>query len=633
MPFFKLGNRVEVSRNQEDIVALSDGTVLQVGTSAGGAFGWQAYEVDGTPIGGFHSINTRGIPGLPFSQEVEAAPDGGFWIMAQSASGSPVGLLNDDVFVRRFDADLEPVTDFGRVSRPKADRQDTGAIAVGPAGQASVSFTDHSATTTSTRFYETGGFAFNNTTRGTDVYRVLLDSDGSVSGPLRPAHLAKEPSPEGSIISNAGIQVAGQPAILANGSTVIPYFDVTVGIRPGTNNVMARPSISVSIDRNEIDVFAPDNFNSGPLEITPTQTILPQAVALDGGGFIVTWTMTLKDEGQFVSALFAQAYSAGGGPVGPQVRVSPIGLNVTTNAELVPMNTGGAAIIYNVRPVAAGLQADVIATTLSAEGVLGDVHEVATGPASQSVQSATRSPEGSILVTYIEGTSAFTERLVFDDGQSSTFTGTNTRDVYHGDSLKNWVDAEGGNDFVRLNAGNDRGHGGNGNDTVRGGDGHDLITGGRGQDNLLGERGFDTISGGGGNDTILGGSFADHLDGGANDDMLRGQAGDDMIAGGNGNDTLNGAAGDDTLDGGAGFDRMFGGAGADTFVLRRGPVQSDEIRGFAVGVDRIAIDGDSLDGIEVINADGNSILVLGDGVEAVLVGVTATLAELDLLLI
>ena len=273
-----------------------------------------------------------------------------------------------------------------------------------------------------------------------------------------------------------------------------------------------------------------------------------KAVALDGGGFVVSWTGTIRDEGILVRALFAQVYYAGGDEVGDAVRVSPIGLDVTSGTELVAMGTGGAAIIYNLRPAFGGLQADVVATTLSSTGLLGDLHEVANGELGQLLKSAVRAPDESLLVTYSEGNSTFTERLVFDDGESAVFTGTEAGESYSGSRLKDWVDAEGGNDVLRLRAGNDNGHGGDGNDTLIGGNGKDNLTGGRGRDSLNGGKGSDTLNGGAGNDT------------------LAGARGNDILVGGFGNDTMVGGGGVDTFV----FERNFGNDTIDKFRLSQG---------------------------------------------------------------
>jgi Ca2+-binding RTX toxin-like protein len=157
--------------------------------------------------------------------------------------------------------------------------------------------------------------------------------------------------------------------------------------------------------------------------------------------------------------------------------------------------------------------------------------------------------------------------------------------------------------------------GGAGNDTIFGGAADDMVQLGAdyGQDVIDGAGGRDfvvftaatsavvvnlqagTASGGGpagAGATLIsvedayGGRFADHItgDGGANE--LGGEGGNDTLIGGAGNDTLAGAAGNDSLEGGAGADWfVFGSSGANN---------ADRARDFVSGIDKIALENDSL---------------------------------------
>ncbi|MBC8130839.1 MAG: calcium-binding protein [Rhizobiaceae bacterium] len=86
-----------------------------------------------------------------------------------------------------------------------------------------------------------------------------------------------------------------------------------------------------------------------------------------------------------------------------------------------------------------------------------------------------------------------------------------------------------------------------------GGEGGDRLTGGSGVDRLFGRDGNDQLFGGSGNDLVHGGAGDDRLFGQAGNDRLFGAAGDDVLVDGLGNDRLSGGAGDDRFDFSSGF--------------------------------------------------------------------------------
>lgn len=128
--------------------------------------------------------------------------------------------------------------------------------------------------------------------------------------------------------------------------------------------------------------------------------------------------------------------------------------------------------------------------------------------------------------------------------------------------------------------------GGSAGDTIIGNGVANRLDGRGGDDILRGLDGPDKLLGASGNDTLGGGAGADFLDGGSGNDRLKS---------GNGDDTLRGGAGSDFLYGGAGDDQLSGGSGRDTFFFAT-PLDArnnvDEIGGFSVRDDRIALDTD-----------------------------------------
>ncbi len=108
------------------------------------------------------------------------------------------------------------------------------------------------------------------------------------------------------------------------------------------------------------------------------------------------------------------------------------------------------------------------------------------------------------------------------------------------------------------------------------------------------------LDGGGGNDTLWGA---------AGDDVLLGNAGNDLLQGGLGNDTLTDTSGNNLLDGGAGVDALTGGAAHEIFV---GGAGADTIT-TGGGADIIAFNKG--DGADVVNASvgTDDTLAVGGG--------------------
>ena len=87
--------------------------------------------------------------------------------------------------------------------------------------------------------------------------------------------------------------------------------------------------------------------------------------------------------------------------------------------------------------------------------------------------------------------------------------------------------------------------------------------GGAGDDLISGESNKDALFGQTGDDVLMGGDQDDYLDGGAGQDFLNGESGHDALVGGADDDLLEGQAGKDLLVGGQGEDIGNGGSGDD----------------------------------------------------------------------
>lgn len=144
-------------------------------------------------------------------------------------------------------------------------------------------------------------------------------------------------------------------------------------------------------------------------------------------------------------------------------------------------------------------------------------------------------------------------------------------DVIYSSTGKDWIFAQGGNDFIDAGADDDVAFGEAGNDTILGQGGNDVLNGDsenldaalHGNDYLDGGDGDDKLEGGGGSDYLVGGAGADIL---AGDGAALAYQGNDLLDGGTGDDQLFGGGGNDTLMGGAGTDMLRGGGGDDTYI-------------------------------------------------------------------
>lgn len=159
------------------------------------------------------------------------------------------------------------------------------------------------------------------------------------------------------------------------------------------------------------------------------------------------------------------------------------------------------------------------------------------------------------------------------NGQSvpSQWLGTNSSDVFHGNTNDNAMHGQAGSDVIGGNSGRDDICGGSERDVVRGdwylsggtwyppdnGAGGDYVLGGDGCDYVGGNGADDKVLGGPGNDapTLYGGCqeigptvYSGQLQGHESDDEVNGGDGDDYLVGGTGTDIGHGNLGWDYCD-------------------------------------------------------------------------------------
>ncbi len=435
----------------------------------------------------------------------------------------------------------------------------------------------------------------------------------------------------------------GDVAVLSNGNFVTVYEENDGGTTSLEFTIRTPGGAVVGLN-----AFAIDN---GPASD-------PQVAALEGGGFVVTYT----DGNDIV----ARGYSDTGASVFGPIDVAASG-NSHNEAEVAALPDGDFVVIWD-DDTADRLEA----RTFNPDGTTdGSQFTVANGDFTNPNVGVTG--DGRILFSW--QTSVFSDIFADDvfasiwDPRSSTlnpddYDGARAH-VLDSDVIVTDVDGstvlaassapifpfippfktvlgQGGNDTI-FSSGAGEYFGGGGNDTMTVGNGtNELLDGGFGIDTLItttfnGDYEIDLVSGdtnfngesfinfenvttGNGNNTVTGTGGANIINTGTGDDTVNGGNGRDVVNLGAGNDTysdtaqndangrdiVNGGAGNDTINGGGGNDTLNGGDGNDLIFGANG---FDIING-GNGFDTI-FGGNGNDTVN--GGNGRDVTDLGDG--------------------
>lgn len=366
-----------------------------------------------------------------------------------------------------------------------------------------------------------GTTRFDSQARGSDALSRAFDADGTRHGPAKIVHNQDGDHGTGQLgAAVVGDQVAGKAAILNNGSTVVPYYDVVFGVR-SDNVLLADGSVSIDLDGDEITVWDSRLLGQpGDDFIWTSQDVM--AVAVGGGGFAVTWLVRSPADAN-AEITMGRIYTAAGAPIGDAFEIARTTQNGASDLAIQALDDGRFAVVYHRRVDASSMN-DVMLRTVSFDGQVSDEFTLAGGSGNQTWKSFAVAADGSLHLTYQSGQDTFADRFIFNRAGLQIDTGTDERDVKTGDGKSNWYDAEGGRDLVKLKAGNDLAYGGDGDDVLRGGTGADHLDGGRGKDIIEGGRGRGTVSGGAGADIFVfkaGHVLGDHITDFESKDTLR----------------------------------------------------------------------------------------------------------------
>ena len=349
---------------------------------------------------------------------------------------------------------------------------------------------------------------------------------------------------------------------------------------------------------------------------------MPVITALDDGGYVVAW----YEANSTAATIYAQRFDASDHAIGGETVVATDADDDYDQLAISGLNGGGFVVSWTVT-TASGPEvyqkAFTSATTLNGSQYLygttdndvldggggGDHMYGGQGDDIYVVHGST----DAVVENVNEGTDTVEAYVGYTLGANvENLTLMGTAGLYgYGNALDN------------LMTGNDA------HNNLYAGDGNDTLYGMGGDDYLNTGTGVDAAYGGDGNDLIDGSSSATTtLDGGAGNDTLYAGTGRNDLYGGDGNDTIYGSTlqtSIDTIDGGAGFDLIVAGNGVKYVDAGTG---NDSI---ALGLGTYFVDGGSgTDLLDLSALSGvNGIINLFAGTASDSLGMSATLAGIE----
>ncbi|MEM1364875.1 MAG: calcium-binding protein [Pseudomonadota bacterium] len=424
-----------------------------------------------------------------------------------------------------------------------------------------------------------------------------------------------------------GRQTKPDVATLKDGNFIVVWEDESGLENNGDESVRAR-------------LISPNGSNLGiDFLVASSNTFLanPHVVALENGGFVVTYTVF--DNRPFPSQdrdVYAKIYAPDGTQFGSEILVNSQVSGEQLGSNVVATSDGGFLVAWMDwrspqgqtikvqkytglgQPVDGEFIVNTGRTTLDRPTNFGNIDGL-----DRTEVAVSELADGRIVVAWTENTpslgdgSRFAVKQSIIDPRDGNIVGTGTSDTVYGSFF---------GDTINLFDGFDTAFGLQGNDWIFGGGGNDVLVGGAGMDALYGGEGLDIASyqdatsavaarldglapgfGDGVGDFyssiegLTGSDFDDFLVGDDQVNVLRGGDGNDTMFGQGGGDILLGADGDDHLDGGAGVDQLFGDSGKDRLD---GGSENDELDG---GADEDIISGGTGDDFINGGAGGDQI--------------------------
>jgi len=234
--------------------------------------------------------------------------------------------------------------------------------------------------------------------------------------------------------------------------------------------------------------------------------------ALPGGGYVITWTED-GDTGGVKSKIMGQRYAADGTEVGSRFQVNTDLTYDAAQSSVTTLDGGGFIVTWRSAVPGVGpnyFQAgDIYAQVFDASGqkVGGEFLVNTVTSLGQDLPVVTAFGTGDIAIVWRS----------FNSSGGSSIVSRNLYSTTNGSESSEGIVGANGVDFIRALGGSDVVNGFGGNDVILGGSGDDTIDGGDGDDTIVSDDGRDTLFGGAGNDAFVLGAFltgVDRIDGG-----------------------------------------------------------------------------------------------------------------------
>jgi Ca2+-binding RTX toxin-like protein len=232
-------------------------------------------------------------------------------------------------------------------------------------------------------------------------------------------------------------------------------------------------------------------------------------VGIDAAGnFVIAWRSQDSDS----SGIYAQRYSAGGKPRGPEFQVNSTSIGNQTTPALGVDAEGGFTITWASN--GQGSSYDIYAQRYNIDGKPSGsesrVNQIRSR--AQTDPAIGMAANGDFVVGWATNSQGndtdisaqrYLSAITPPPGNIKGLQGTSINEKIYGYGGNDILRGSGGKDWLVGSNGNDSLYGGSGNDTLEGGADRDLLEGGQGNDTLSGSVGRDTLTGGGGTDIFV----------------------------------------------------------------------------------------------------------------------------------
>ncbi|MEO0386087.1 MAG: hypothetical protein AAF281_00960, partial [Pseudomonadota bacterium] len=273
-------------------------------TSADGVFG-QRFSADGVPMGPEFQVNTT-IAQNQNAADVAATADGGFVVVWTSTNQDSPGDQDTGVFAQRYNADGSANGGEIQINTSVPQSQFDAAVAGLPGGGFLVSFTS-----------DTGDMS------NDAILLQEVDATGALIGET--------------VVNTStnGNQGASDIAVLAGGGFVVTWTDFSA-IDGSASSVRARV-----FDASGTALDTDFQVNTG----TNNDQDRPAVTALDGGGFVIVWESSGQDGSS--TGVYGQRYDATGGKVGEEFRVNDTTVNAQQTPDVAALDGGGFVVSWS----------------------------------------------------------------------------------------------------------------------------------------------------------------------------------------------------------------------------------------------------------------------------------------------